>query len=1217
MRRVCTYFAAGVLFLSFGVTSLFAQNTSPVASGSTTTSVDKIGTHLIQGDEGGQQAVLNQLSSRAIPSNYPVVVMVDANSGSGANLLSQNGGKFAMIARVNITCETTPSALSKLAARIPAGVPVTIGNEINNQNPNDGEWKCDYSKYADLFNEFAAAFGRKGPLGIAPMDTINGDFDAAVTLQKIFNTAINKGEITAVFANVYLAGSCKEGYDPSRCSTTAWQWVQSELSKYGVSGDLYITEFGTVVCGDYDCIQEFYEKNNGVIPAKLVVGFTRPPGQSTGTTWVHTVPAVCEYWEGGSLAVQRPSKCGGGEAQFYLYPGIDDQRGDAREEMAARYMVSCGSLQAVKGTLDNVEYIDKETDGVTYENTFPGGPKSCDGKGSNNACLIMDAVGTVLVNNEAVAIPLYRLETATAPNPNEPTRRTEDLSGYFSAAYTGESGANKTIQQSLEAPLANGVSKKLVSKTQQCEDTITFLEHVKTMCDRPQPPKDMEYLNAKDKNGQLPSPLPSASVAPGCALDAKIPEVSGQYDSYLKVLSRKPSGFVCSENPGPTVSNQEWYKAFSRIELTTQKGFKPAYVVTYDNRQGSKEQWSRNPLFTKVLNWSAPGTTWRQGPGIPDYEVMPHRIRVTRLYVPAGFAEQNKIQLEPEDDPETTAKFKLNNAENIYPKYDSGFSRSMQSLFSRQELISVEKERKGEILEVLRRMKEPSIRSKLNSPNSQDEVYIRCPECTSDDNADIQLLAVHRINAELFDGGATNIVGEAMKDGQACYRPIHLTGEKGQSIRHTLNPLGNPDPVKTFPRDFAATLQAVSTGFSVEESLDAHVRTYLLLPEEFRTIHSYEKQLVSRFLPYTVLNDDNRSPSWIVRQDQESFISDTTRIRGYKYLQLSGSTMSITANPIKRAEFAPTKGSATGKVGNDLTQTTCVDEITGAEYDCTGAGQPHFLEGQLELSRPSANVNPQIPGGRLSRTLWYMMCEVLLPHDDGTTRAPYQGFEKLLTAGQDWPKLCRQQDRGTTDAPPTNTNLCGPGTTEVPSSFDALFSLFENVANSTGIPVHILWGVFRIEGTPTYQAVYDGRSNLVCEEANSVGAVGPMGILVKACGGPFGNWEENASRAGVADKTPCDLEASLRVAAAMLKRSFSGPSQTNCAVNYPSNTQIPTLPSVSDQGELRKWIDAAASYNGSCMPLQPRFGCTHQGKNLTYGECAVVKFAPGFGKPQR
>lgn len=345
----------------------------------------------------------------------------------------------------------------------------------------------------------------------------------------------------------------------------------------------------------------------------------------------------------------------------------------------------------------------------------------------------------------------------------------------------------------------------------------------------------------------------------------------------------------------------------------------------------------------------------------------------------------------------------------------------------------------------------------------------------------------------------------------------------------------------------------------------ASIRTYLLLPEEFRNITVYEQDFINSFIPI------ERQPTFVYSITKEDNLQEGKA--GYKYLQLSGLAIS-------GASLAEKDGQAIG----ERVSVTRASPAPSAPVPSGGLPITSLTRTQEKLrantfADESVDPNPLVPGGILARGIWEIVCNATRPFD-GIPTVKYDGLDKLLKNGV---RACRGQNTTGSPGQTPATNIC-EGVTTVPqnnndqSSWDSFFALFSSAVQGTSVPARILYGFFRMEGTPAYNAFYFDRGQTQCR-ANSVGAVGPMQFLVKACGGSFDTWGQMASRAGISNANPCDLTTSLKVAAVY--------------VEYLANQ-------TSASGDAR-WIEAGNRYYGSSATLGASTGCN----GLSYGQCML------------
>lgn len=928
-----------------------------------------IGTHLIQGDPGAQSKVIDKLQADGAGSGYPVVVMVDPDAApTYAGLLEKiSSAGFSPIFRINVKTGTQASAMATVASvvgKYPTA-PVTVGNEI--ENPN--EWASqDYSHYGALFDALAAALPATQPLGISTFNTSNANVDVATLIPRVLATISLKNRITAVFSNSYDL-DCKYG-PPERCTAAGTgAWVLSKINpsvggKLIASKNLYITEFGTLRCKDYDCLQQFYEDHKNV-DAAMVVGFSRAPGETDGTNWIHTAPTLCKYYKLGTLETIYPTKCGGGK-NLYIYKGIDDQPDTAaKTAMATRYMMTCANNLKLAGKV-----------GLTPEPNTPYRGANCPDDGS----CVVTAVGTAYINHEATTIPLFRLEGALAPRSIK-GRRADDLEGFLGAAGNElQKGADKLTQ--LTEPLTSGVKQKSLDVEAQCKQTINFLQTIKQLCiDEPAIAKPIN-----PSPFATPTPKPGINKPGRCALDIAVPLYKTDTDKrqlyYSDVLaiadqvkSNRGASSICDLRlPGdPLQTDDTLAHAFDllhRVETITPKAFKPAYIVRYVTNP--KLDPTAESSLNRYSAWFPPA------PSTPEQPSYKNRIIVTKIFVPANIA--------------TTG-------EEDGPSFASTMIQSLRPFVANDTINTINTKRTTvEYPVITSAMAGDDITLGANDLTPQNGSSIICPEC-SDTNS-LETILAKRINADIsfkksitdVDQYYKNLFGD---DPNLDCTQSDTVGETATSKKQSVNPQGNPDPVQEISIAGKALLRAKED--NGKENLE--IRTYLLLPEEYRNIRDYEEQFISTLFRYNAA----AKPDFIVKPNSEK------KEVAYKFLQMGDTKPKANAGLTVHIS-SPTEKQ---KVGENLAD---VDPITGIQGK-TDVNVEGSIVGADSID--SFNINPLLPGGKLARGLWEIVCHILPGYNPKKSYAKYEGFEKFLSKGT---SACFTDK---TEIPPT-PGLCTP-----------------------------------------------------------------------------------------------------------------------------------------------------------------------------------------------
>lgn len=639
-----------------------------------------------------------------------------------------------------------------------------------------------------------------------------------------------------------------------------------------------------------------------------------------------------------------PSVCQKKGPQVYVYPGIDDQKnGDGTldatraQDAASHYMLTCGpQLDFVGGFLNgddlNKPSTQKESNGVVsgYSNHV-GSDAVCPG---DEAHCRVDVVGTTTFDDGKTTIPLFRYSSTQAPSTTSDSRRYDDLEGFFAAIYSQNQGGGDPFI----TPLANGVYQKLLSNLNKCQDTLHFLETIKTLCN------NQVETNLWNNPGasHTPSPTPS-TLENQCPLDLK---VAAAGKTYLEILNAKPSGFTCqwpttfTGGASPTMQSYiDYENQLGMVEQTTPKAYKPAYIVRYVNAPREDPT-----VFNKIQNWFSPdGTTVA--------EKLKSRIKIDKVYVPAGFSASD------------TDKSLFSGVSGT--THTSPFINAMKAITAKSTQDDIEKLKTEEIADILTR----SQTSNIANPDPDTNTYLNCHECGAT-AATLEDVLVRRINAE-----TNRVLALNLKDTHEDYNCMmtDVTGEQAKERSTSINPDGNPDPAVPQEIKMKATLM-YDKNKPKDDPLS--VRTYLLLPEEYRNIAAYEDVLINTFLPRQYGSDLQRTFSL-------SQITNAKADQNYKFLQLSGTK--VTSDDQESHSSSP--------IGDDYS----INFING-----TQTHDANYLK--ATIAEPSTNAtkkDPLTPGGKLARGLWEIMCHVTQPFKTGKAYAPYQGFEKFLKEGID------------------------------------------------------------------------------------------------------------------------------------------------------------------------------------------------------------------------
>ncbi|PWU23745.1 hypothetical protein C5B42_01810 [Candidatus Cerribacteria bacterium 'Amazon FNV 2010 28 9'] len=344
--------------------------------------------------------------------------------------------------------------------------------------------------------------------------------------------------------------------------------------------------------------------------------------------------------------------------------------------------------------------------------------------------------------------------------------------------------------------------------------------------------------------------------------------------------------------------------------------------------------YQNNTHIDRLASWFAPD-------GGSNLDKAKNRVKVTKVYVPANVASTSDDESAFTTVPGTG--------------FNSGFMNTMLSQTSLETQNRIADDRKAQVSQVMQISRSEPL---AIDPDPIGEKHVDCPECNSD-----QFLTtiVKRINAEIDRPHAPN------EDDSTCMSS-DLVGEKAQTIKTKINPDGNPDPV----HEVAVGVKADLRGQEPNDH-NLSTRTFMLLPEEYRNIADYGDVLAHTWL----------DPQYAGGVFPAGTTSKDTDVPGdgksYKYLQLS--------------DTAPkANGGLTVHMSSPQQPSTIVgfDRIAHSAVSLIGSINGEKID--------TFDINPTVPGGRLTRALWEIVCHVLNP-DPTKQTVPYAGFEKILQQG--------------------------------------------------------------------------------------------------------------------------------------------------------------------------------------------------------------------------
>lgn len=435
------------------------------------------------------------------------------------------------------------------------------------------------------------------------------------------------------------------------------------------------------------------------------------------------------------------------------------------------------------------------------------------------------------------------------------------------------------------------------------------------------------------------SPQPTPTSSPGsvskCALDLK---VSGTQETYLSILNRIGS-YSCGPSQKLSADNE---KLFSSVELSLPKAFKPAYIVRYVN----SPQIDADPTtLSTLMTWMSPGKKDSSASA-----KLKSRLQITKVFVPAGVAST----------PNDTSTRSTSN----YIKYTAPLMQALQVVTPLQRQQKIQEHKEKQINEIFAlsqasSMQNPDVAKLGGLFNTKG--HVNCPECS---DSDLETIFARRINAEIDrvrDQGDTN---------NDCSLS-DLAGETAQKS-HIINPEGTLDPVQKTEEAIRASLYS---GLS-DDGGRVTLRTFFFVPEEYRNLSDYENVVANSLL-------EEKTGAKIIFSDTKIKDGD----KNYKYLQLSNTAFNVDSPQIQ--------GSIIG-----YTESIAPADPTAGNTSTTNKTYINLFGQVVGDSMPTDyNPNPQVPGGKLARGIWDVVCHLAQPFQPGKKSATYMGLEKILESG--------------------------------------------------------------------------------------------------------------------------------------------------------------------------------------------------------------------------
>lgn len=1005
---------------------------SPVLAG-------EIGTHIAYGDVDQQIGILGMIRSKGPPANWPVTIMLSTSmSVDQLQRLANATGGFNVYLRVNGVESGLSESLAEQFGRNLAQVNwpqsgkrlVIFGNETNNL---DREWKnvgdgsvTAGAKYARMFSAFMNGLGGTGKYDVSAsaIDVYNSVYG----INEFLSGGLGAWQLAnARVTNAYDVGGSNKDGDPS----PRLKSLDLLTAKTGGGGRRFYTEYGPDPYANLKVHLDFYRANTSVPDAENATTLVPnscegPPGfGANADDWLFMIrvggePKIFDQ-TGEEIEIGPDGSCTSSKKKF-VYAGIEDvlwSRGSLpAKDLASRYMLTCGPSYFLKAEISGTnEIVDDDRvlpfDTIAkYCDPRKRNPALFNDKGPESALCYFDPVSKKLVVGDEKSInakfPLYRRDSRSIV----PKARTMSLEAFFGANISEPNVPGYTFMNT--SPI-----RRLQPKDQSCREVVEYMRVAETLC-RPE--------NQASTNPSLPPELAKQLVPESrddCALNVKSPSGKSLFqtwDALRKTVDDMNRGFdaknmsylrityedYCS---GVTISenDEKLFDDLLEIHPTTFNGFKKAYLVYYNpSFEKDKEAPNLTPS-DQILASTDIQTFFRKHERVKDPDRIDPAVHIIPLLVPSSvFVQKDDFQGLGQN---TT--------------HQSSFSRAMD-IIRPQSLTELRQEQKAvEVAGIFNQLKNVN-----NNPldgclgglpylvNTGMEGFSGCfnpldtlraiksDPMLSGPNAkasalrrSFQDLLTRRINIGIRNGELETVMGKTPPTNSEEYsaRCADFPNEVASGLASNVNSFNHS---LVFENLVELRARARITGDRPREKYG--VRSYLLLPEDYRNVRDAEVDFLTFLLPSDAINN---------------ILNITDEGAREQSLLSSG----VPAAPdIKQPndQLVPVKmASQPGKLSRFLRMSGIFPKLTGfdvSDLPKTFRGplpnpipEPWATTGEnLDILRPTITVsadvvpdnqsqqfNPLVPGGVLTRGIFELTAHILSPFGSKEYQEFFCGLE--------------------------------------------------------------------------------------------------------------------------------------------------------------------------------------------------------------------------------
>ncbi|HKY74408.1 MAG TPA: hypothetical protein VJ246_03805 [Patescibacteria group bacterium] len=796
-------------------------------------------------------------------------------------------------------------------------------------------------------------------------------------------------------------------------------------------------------------------------------------------------PETCKKTGEGSQFFDESSQIDPEVQGAYVYKGIlDDVKknggGDrgivAGLSRAARYIMTCAPQFWIGAQVDDQTkpfylddkmkqyYSDAADDFMLTLAEYCEGPAVNTSSGLNTNepnCMFDPIKANFWVMNSQLEVPLYRrVKVASDGAKIYDSNRAESFDSFF--------GVNTKYGRITGDPIFQSPNRKVLSEDAYCAQTVNYLKAIDVLCKEQQ-------ADAVSKEGGEAKPLGSTGIDGRCALNNVFKDRDGVEHDYIEVLKSAKGYSTSKTGELDPVSYCSIPKAdrdktidslLSEVQPLTKNAFKIGYLVYYNtgrykrNENKSLEEQieddGTSPAFNKQSRQFHPIYRWfNEYYGDITFDIIP-------FLVPAN------VFSSPKDEEILVNPYA---SDSYKEKMDASFSSPYLEVFGAympkgriEQIYSQEADRKSAIgsaqdfgMTYTGKVK-PGVNmwNGLNIDEGNIKRFIDCPYCDPsfptpsgvkmrdrDYYADFASVIWHRINAGIYAKEFTEKLQAAsgfsfstenpqgsQQDGDSLvatpsdeWSTCNIFPEVVRGETATALTSSGSHPLWGKVKDGLARLEAIvrAPQGKREDKYNYFVRGFLLLPEEYGTLMTTEKDFLSMFL-----SRSEQEKLFVDEQQRNDFgkfagisgLSPTdpnydSEVPKYnRFLRLNGQViqledLTLGTSGLHGKEGDPSWYYTESKADYEAAMKKYFDECAeSGTLDCAPFRdrKSMTITAKFNSWNKGANENladfrPLLPGGWLARGIFEVMAHFLAAPGTQNYQAAYCGLEDYLIGG--------------------------------------------------------------------------------------------------------------------------------------------------------------------------------------------------------------------------